>query len=438
MNSKKKIAIVGAGAMGLTAAYELLKEGHSVTVFEKDDRIGGMSASFDFDGLNIERYYHFFCKPDDVVFDLLKELGIDEFLKWRETKMGFFYNGNLYKWGNPLALFSFPHLGFFDKVRFGLQAFLAIRRKNWDKLDGVTAVSWIKGFVGEKAYDILWDSLFSLKFHEYKDNLSAAWVGRRLKRVGVSRKSMFTEWLGYLEGGVIRLFEALQERIEEMGGQCVLKAEVSGINLENDKVSGLTVNGVEHTFDKVITTVPLPYIPGLAPGLPVEVINKYKKLENIGVVCVIFKLKRPLTENFWLNISDKEIFLPGIIEYSNLNPLKEKIAYFPYYIPRSYEKYSMSGSDFIEEVLGYCKKINPDFSESDVLGSRVHRYEYAQPVCPPGFREMLPPVETPVEGLYVVDTSYYYPEDRSISGSVEEGQRVARMLKEKEGKRKKK
>ncbi len=62
----------------------------------------------------------------------------------------------------------------------------------------------------------------------------------------------------------------------------------------------------------------------------------------------------------------------------------------------------------------------------------------AQPVCPPGFREMLPPVETPVEGLYVVDTSYYYPEDRSISGSVEEGQRVARMLKEKEGKRKKK
>ena len=59
---KKNFAIVGAGVMGLTLAYELIKKGYDITIFERDDRPGGMSASFDFDGLIIEKYYHFFCK----------------------------------------------------------------------------------------------------------------------------------------------------------------------------------------------------------------------------------------------------------------------------------------------------------------------------------------------------------------------------------------
>ena len=52
---KKRFAIVGAGPMGLMAAMEILKAGHKVDIYERDDRIGGMSAVFDFDGLEIER-----------------------------------------------------------------------------------------------------------------------------------------------------------------------------------------------------------------------------------------------------------------------------------------------------------------------------------------------------------------------------------------------
>ncbi|MCX6584288.1 MAG: hypothetical protein NT166_29280 [Candidatus Aminicenantes bacterium] len=39
-----------------------------------------------------------------------------------------------------------------------------------------------------------------------------------------------------------------------------------------------------------------------------------------------------------------------------------------------------------------------------------------------------PPVKTGVEGLYIVDTSYYYPEDRSLSGSIREAQELAKEL----------
>jgi len=86
----QKIAVIGAGAMGLACAYELLKNHHQVDVYEKDDRIGGMSASFDFDGLTIERYYHFICRTDTPLFELLNELNLSETLCWQDTKMGFF------------------------------------------------------------------------------------------------------------------------------------------------------------------------------------------------------------------------------------------------------------------------------------------------------------------------------------------------------------
>jgi protoporphyrinogen oxidase len=421
---KNKVAVVGAGVMGLTLAYELIKKGYDVTVFEKDDRVGGMSASFDFDGLIIERYYHFFCKPDTPIFELLKELGIDHRLKWKETKMGFFYEGKLYKWGNPAALLLFPRLGLISKIRFGLQVFLSVKRDRWDKLDRITAARWAKEWSGKKAYNVLWDSLLRLKFHWFHDQISAAWVWRRLRRVGRSRKNMFTETLAYLEGGVEELLTALQKKITGGGGKIFLNASVKHINIERSKVTGLVVNGEEHLFDGVVTTVPLPYIPLLIPGLPEKVTKKYTGLDNIGVVCVLLKLSSPLTENFWLNISDSTIELPGLIEFSNLNPLPEKLVYFPFYLHRTDEKFSKSDQYFFDLVKGYCKRINRNFREGWVLGQRVHRYEYAQPVCPPGFLRGLPPVKTDIEGLYIMDTSYYYPEDRSISESVNAAQKL--------------
>lgn len=428
MKVSEKIAVVGAGIMGLTTAYELLKKGYNVTLFEKDKRIGGMSASFDFDGLMIERYYHFFCKPDTHFFELLKELGIYSHLKWNETKMGFLYEGELFKWENPVNLLMFPRLGPISKIRFGLQVLMAIKRKKWDELDGLYAIQWIKSFIGEKAYNVLWDSLLRLKFHEYRNQLSAAWVWRRLKRVGVSRKNIFTERLGYLDGGVDKLLNEMVKRITEFGGKLYLNSEVTKINIHEKKIKGVSFNGKEEEFDKVVATIPLPYIPHIAPGLPEEVIKKYKKLDNIGVVCVILKLTHCLTKNFWLNINDSSIELPGIIEFSNLNPQYERIVYFPFYLPKTHKDFFRSNTDFIDKVTGYCKKINNNFHESWILGKRVHRYEYAQPICAPGFLQMLPPVITEVEGFYAADTSHNYPEDRSISESIRMGRKLANLF----------
>ena len=115
MKNSPQIAVIGAGPMGLMCAYELSKRGYQVTIFEKDDRIGGMSASFDFNGMKIERYYHYICGPDKPLFDLLKEFKIGNKLKWTNTKMGFFYEGHLYNWGTPFDLLLFPKIDILSK-----------------------------------------------------------------------------------------------------------------------------------------------------------------------------------------------------------------------------------------------------------------------------------------------------------------------------------
>src|SRR3989339_1231544 len=187
---KKKIAIIGAGPMGLTCAYYLLKKGNNVSIFEKDDVIGGMSSSFDFDGLRLEKFYHFICGPDYPFFALLKELNIYNRIRWNETRMGFFYNGKLYKWGNPIYLLMFP-VNLFAKLKYGLHIFLSSKRNKWQNLDKVNAITWLKKWLGEKAYKIFWESLLHLKFYELKHEISAAWIWSRIKRVALSRKNIF-------------------------------------------------------------------------------------------------------------------------------------------------------------------------------------------------------------------------------------------------------
>lgn len=426
----KRVAVIGAGPMGLAAAYELTKQGNQVDVYEHDDRIGGMSAHFDFNGMDIERYYHFVCGKDQPLFDLLDELNMRDKLHWVDTKMGYFYNGQLHKWGDPISLLTFPHLDIISKLRYGAHMFFSSKRKKeqWKDLDSVDAVKWLKQGGGLKSYTVLWERLFQLKFHHYTDNLSAAWIWARIRRMGQSRRSIFQEQLGYIEAGSETLLKRLQQEIEKKGGRILLNTPVSQVisNADN-KVTGIKSGTNELIYDQVISTIPLQYVPKLIPQLPDEHLIQYKNVQNIGVVCLLFKLKKAVTPNFWLNISDSNFEIPGIIEMSNLRPLADHTVYIPYYMPQTLDKFKWSDQQFIDEAQSYLKKLNPDLLDSDIIDTNVSRYAFAQPICQPDFAHHLPPMRSEIEGLFIADTSYYYPEDRSISESIHLGKQLAEM-----------
>jgi protoporphyrinogen oxidase len=413
--------------MGLAAAYQLALDGYQPVIFEAEDRIGGMAAAFDFSGLSIERFYHFYCVWDTAFLGILDELGLADKFHWVETKMAYWHRCRLQPWGDPVALLNFRGLSLPDKLRYGLHTFLAIRRSNWRPLDKLRAVPWLQKGVGAKAYDVLWRPLLDLKFYDLAQDVSAAWLWARVRKIGRSRYSLFREKLGYLEGGAETLLDAMESCVIAQGGEVHVGSPVSRVVIEARAVRAIQIRGEIVSFDKVISTVPLPYVPQLLPDLRSDVLERYRSVQNIAIVCVIVKLRRSLSGNFWININDPEMDIAGLVEYSNLRPLDHPIVYVPFYLPGDHPKFKDSDEVFASKVRGYLKRIKPALRDEDFLDLHVSRYRYAQPICGPGFLDRLPPIGLPVKGLWVADTSYYYPEDRSISESVALGRRMAKM-----------
>jgi protoporphyrinogen oxidase len=423
-----KVAVIGAGVMGLAAAYHALEQGHEVDLYEAAPEAGGMAAHFQLGDLSIERFYHFICKTDFSTFALLDQLGIRDRLRWTPTSMGYFIDGKLNRWGDPISLLRFPGLGLISKFRYGLLAFVSAKRNRWDALETESAKHWITRWCGKTVYDRMWRPLFNYKFYEYADNVSAAWIWTRIKRTGRSRRSLMQEELGYLEGGSETLVHALVSAIEKAGGRIHLGQKVERILIESGAVSGLRVGGADIAADAVISTAPLPVIPDIAPDLPPALLDRYKAIANIGVVCVVLRLKRSVSRHFWVNIVGSTHEVPGIIEFSNLRPVSDTVVYVPYYMPVTNEKWNWSDQQFLDDAIGCINEVNSAVSRADVVTHHIGRLRYAQPICPPGFAAMLPPVKTPIAGLQIADTCFYYPEDRGISESVRFGKMMAETV----------
>ena len=95
--------------------------------------------------------------------------------------------------------------------------------------------------------------------------------------------------------------------LEGMGVDIRLAAKVEEVVTEDGRVKGVRANGVLNEMDEVISTVPTPFVNAMVPDLPEDWKRRYAAIPNIGVACVVFKLKRSVTPHFWVNISDDSI-----------------------------------------------------------------------------------------------------------------------------------
>jgi len=155
-----QVGIIGGGIAGLVAGYELSKRGVLVTIFERDQRLGGLAGSFTIGpDVEVERYYHFICKPDRAYLDMINELGLVSRLRWVTTKMGLFYRGDIHTISEPLNLLQFPYFSLGDKLRFIWSTALIKFSNNWKALENIQAEKWLVQQYGVRAYNILYAPL---------------------------------------------------------------------------------------------------------------------------------------------------------------------------------------------------------------------------------------------------------------------------------------
>jgi protoporphyrinogen oxidase len=428
MGASTRVAVIGGGPMGLAVAYELVRQGVQPVLWEADNRLGGMAASFDFAGLRLERYYHFHCLSDRDFFGLLHELGLHDHLQWRQTRMGFFCDGRLYPWGSVASVLAFPRLPLMSRLRYLAHAARCLTLRDWRQLDQLTATDWLKRWLGRRGYAMLWHKLFAYKFYNYSDHVSAAWIWSRIRRLGKSRQRL-RETLGYLDAGSQMLVDGMERAIRAGGGEIRLSTPLLAMRPRPEGGAVLRSADGDQVFDQVISTIPLPLLAPIleAGGAPPELVSRYANQLSVACACVVLQTSRPITNNFWTNVNDPRFAIPGVIEMSNLRPLPVHVCYVPFYIPADHPDYQRPNQAFIDDAWRCVTAIQPELSAAELIASHCSRYRFAQPVCGVRFQHTLPPLE-PFPGVITADTTAYYPEDRGISESIGFGRRLVREL----------
>jgi len=154
----------------------------------------------------------------------------------------------------------------------------------------------------------------------------------------------------------------------------------------------------------------------------------------MGAVVLILALRHRLTKgHYWINLPKGDGFpFMGLVEHTNyVSPERyggDHLVYCGDYLPPDHPYFRYSKERLLETYLPGLVKINPDFRPDWVRASWMFTEEYAQPVPTLHHSRNIPPLRTPIPGLWVANMSQVYPWDRGTNYAVEMGRRVAREV----------
>lgn len=422
-----KVGIIGGGIMGISLGYYLSRAGVQVEIFEASPELGGLAGPYVLeDGTAVDRFYHAILSSDSHLRQLCIELNIADQLRFQQTKMGFYYQGNVYSMNNMVEFLRFPPLNWLDRFRLGLTILAAQRVKAWQTLEEVSVEEWLLKWGGRNSYQNIWRPMLRAKFDGGFDNVPATWVWSRLVRMKSTRGgAKQKEEAGHLIGGYITLLKVMAQRIEAAGGCIHLQAPVQEIVIENGEAEAASpeaasarTTGIRRQnnfipFDAVVSTVQTPIFTRLIPNAPQVYRDALAAQTYLGIICPMLVLARPLTNYWTLNITDDTIPFTGIIETTAYIDPRYVGGHHLVYLP----KYTAPGSSLQkasdEEIkaiwLDNLERMLPTFNRESVQYFLVNRTPYVEPLH--GLNEMdrIPAIKTPIANLFLATTAQIYP-----------------------------
>lgn len=426
-----KIAIIGAGIGGMAAAYDLVRAGHSVTIYETAEAPGGLASGFKEPQWqwSVEKFYHHWFETDHEILGLIDELGWKDKVRFPRPYTVMYHQGKFYPFDSILQAILFPGLGWgIHKIRFGLVGLYLRLTNNWRTLEKTTVDAWMRRWAGNRVYELMWQPMMDGKFGErYAKIVNMAWMWARMH----SR----TTRLGTFEGGFQAFADGFAARLRELGVEICLSTPVERI--EADPAGGLRLTAPqgEIHYDQVLVTTGPGLLARLAPGLPADYLKGLLDLKSIGAVVMVLALKHQLSKEgyYWYNLPKSAGFpFLALVEHTNfLSPEYfggDHIIYIGDYLETDHEYFRLSQEELLEHYLPALQRVNPDFQPDWVRKAWLFRTNYAQPIPLVNHSQNIPAIQTPIPGLYFASMSQVYPWDRGTNFAVEIGRRAARMI----------
>jgi len=420
-----KVGIIGAGFGGLAAGYKLAKQGVGVTIFEADDKPGGLAIGLESPKWewSLEKHYHHWFTNDYAILALAGEMGHKVITVRPKTST--FIGGGIYQLDSPLSLLMFEKLSFWQRLRTGLVLAYFKFTPSWRSLEGITAEKFLKKWNGERAWDVLWKPLFEKKFAKFAHEIPAAWFWARIKKR--------TSSLAYPEGGFLSFAQHLDKLIRQCHGNVLYKTPVESLSKDGNKFR-VETGKHEYLFDKVICTLPSSLFLKIAKGLPENYVESLIELKGIGTVNLVLLLNKQFLADgtYWLNVNPPHFPFLTVVEHTNFMNKKyygdKHIVYIGNYLQSDHRYFKKEAVDLLRDFYPYLKTINPKFDKDWIESAYLFKAAFAQPIIPLNYSEKVPSFETPISGLYLCNIQQVYPWDRGTNYAVENGERVADII----------
>ncbi|MEO8397235.1 MAG: FAD-dependent oxidoreductase, partial [Chloroflexota bacterium] len=417
-----KIGIIGAGATGMAAAWDLSRAGHEVTLFESEPRVGGLAGGFKDEKWDwwLEKFYHHWFETDKDILRLAEEMGVRDRIMFPRPKTSYWMNGKIIRSEiTPISALTLP-LPLLSKPRFLLGGAFLKLTPFWESLEHSTADEWMRTYMGEAGYDKFFKPLLIGKFGEEYDRVNMAWMWARVKTRSVK--------LGIFQGGFQAFLDTLAEAIKAQGATIRLNTPVERIGFDGGSPT-VQVSGETLAFDRVLATTSPKLLLKLAPQLGnTHYGDTVADLRSIGGLCVVVALKHQLLTDgtYWLSLpatspDKKKNRFPflALVEHTNWMDKAhyggDHLIYCGDYAPANHEYFRMNEDELIERFVATLPTFNRDFKPEWIRKTWVFRAPYAQPIPYRNQSERIPALETPLPGVYWASMSQVYPYDRGTN-----------------------
>ena len=427
-----RVAVLGGGFAGIGCALELSKE-HEVTLLEAQGGLGGVASGVDYNGATIPWGSHWILGTDKVLVDAVHEFGLEKRLRWKNVRMGFYYNGNIHGIANPIDLLRYRPLPPLDRIRFGLFGVrVALSGGSWAaRLEGQSARSWLTKEASPAICDRLFEPLSRIKFNQSLEEISASWLYNRL--VDTTKGG---ERYGFVDGGFETIIDSAGRRIRERGGEVRLGANVSRIVMNNGKVNAVEfVQDGKHKkvdVDAVVSTVPPPVLLKMA-DLPREFSDQLRKIRYKYIINAFFVLKRKLVKDFdWVNYCYDNLPFGGMLEHdlkTYTGGEEGSLLYVFTYLNEADELWGKTEEEIRKTYMESLARMFPELP-SLVKHWRVFKSNLAWPVYDRNYGDYVPGYATPVKGLFMAGIYTTYPKMPSVGAAMESGFKAANLVKE--------
>lgn len=407
-----KIAIIGAGPAGMTAAYQLAKQLKDIDVYEAGPSVGGMAKTIELWNQKVDIGPHRFFSNDTRVNELwLEVVGNDYEMVDRLTRI--YYNKKFFHY--PIkAMNALTNMGIFKAAScmfyYGLEKISPTK-------DTSTFEGWVTNRFGKKLYQIFFKTYTEKLWGIPCNVLDADFAAQRIKKFSLGeaiKNALFgnsgkhktlVDQFAYPHGGTGMVYERMSDFVKKQGGNVYLSTPVKKVLSKNGTAYAIELeDGTVREYDHIISSMPLSLMVSRLPEVPENIKQAANSLKFRNTIIVYLNVQaKNLFPDNWLYVHSNDLHMGRLTNFRNWVPElygKEEstICALEYWCYDEDEIWTRDENTLISLAKDELRKTSL-IGKAEITGGHVYKIPRCYPVYSTGYKSVLKPVEDYLSGI---------------------------------------